>query len=400
MPKKYLKSSCKLLGWLLVRATSQALLIFLMAKALGATHYGQYIGIIAVASFLIPFAGLGLSNIVLRNSSKDTKNSGYYFATAFKLWALSSAICIVIAWIVAKILLPNSLPWISAFAVIAVEIISNSFSELYGRHVQAKHQISLFGLVNSGLPLVRLIVIGSLILFYDSFDVASALWAHALSGMVFTFIAWRFIPQNDGKTEPSEPISADSGIPFSLATFSARMQNEFNKPALAHIGFDVAGNYNIAQRINEMASIPLSALQEVLWPKLYSHENPLSRLVASGAFMLIIAGMTGGVLWMIAPAIPMFLGPDFAATTDVMRGLAWLPVLQVLRNLINFQIINKNYLKLLGWTYLIGALTSISGVYALVPTYGLMAAISITYATEAVMIVILLAGLYMGENGE
>ena len=178
------------------------------------------------------------------------------------------------------------------------------------------------------------------------------------------------------------------------------MQNEFNKPVLAHIGFDLAGNYNIAQRINEMASIPLSALQEVLWPRLYSHKNPLSRLKISGVFMLIIAGMTSCALWLIAPAIPLFLGPDFATATDVMRGLAWLPMLQVLRNLINFQIINKNYLKLLGWTYFIGALTSIVGVYALVPTYGLMAAISITYVTEVVMIVILVAGLYMGKNSE
>lgn len=116
--------------------------------------------------------------------------------------------------------------------------------------------------------------------------------------------------------------------------------------------------------------------------------------------MLITAGIISCTLWLIAPVIPMFLGPDFAATTDVMRGLAWLPMLQVLKNLINFQIINKNYLKLLGWTYLIGALTSIAGVYALVPTYGLMAAISITYVTEAVMIVILLVGLYMGKNSE
>ena len=400
MPREYLKKSSNLLAWLLIRAASQALLIVLMAKALGASNYGQYIGIIAVASFLTPFAGLGLSNIVLRNSSKDPKNSGYYFTEAFRVWVASSGICVVAAWIIAEALLPEPLPWLAAFIVIAVEVISSSFSELYARHVQAKNKISIFGLVNSGLPLVRLIFIGPIILFYDQFDVVSALLAHAASGIAFTWFLWRFIPRKELKSEPTQPITANSGIPFSLAIFSARMQNEFNKPVLAHIGFDLAGNYSIAQRINEMASIPLSALQEVLWPKLYSHENPLSRLIASGAFMLIIAGMTSGALWLIAPAIPLFLGPDFSATTEVMRGLAWLPILQVLRSLINFQIINKNYLKLLGWTYLIGALTSIAGVYTLVPIYGLIAAISITYATEAVMIVILLTGLYMGKNSE
>src|SRR3546814_15377469 len=75
-----------------------------------------------------------------------------------------------------------------------------------------------------------------------------------------------------------ESMLATSGLPFSMAAFATKLQAEFNKPILAHLGFDLAGSYNVAQRASDLASMPLSALQESLWPRLYAQQNPIRQL--------------------------------------------------------------------------------------------------------------------------
>lgn len=400
VPIQYLKSSGNLLGWLIARAAAQAVLTIVLARALGANSYGLYVGIIAVASFLSPFAGLGLSNIVLRNSSKDPKNIDFYFTKAFNILVLSSVFCVLLSWIIAKFLLPNSVPWIAVLAVIATEIVSSSLSELYARHMQAQNRVSFYGLVTIGLPLIRLICFGLLLLTINDLNVEYVLWTHAACGTLFTLIIWQFKPKHQDCLNPAEDMTIKAGLQFSLAMFSNRMQNEFNKPILSHISFGIAGNYNIAQRVNELASIPLVALQEALWPRLYSLNNPLARLISSGIFILFNACLISFIIWITAPFIPKLLGEGFNETANIMRYLAFLPIFQVLRSLINFQVINRNKMSLLGWTYIFGALTSIVLVYAMIPAYGLIGAVIAAYTAEAVMLVILLTGLYArSKNG-
>src|SRR3546814_18531870 len=82
---------------------------------------------------------------------------------------------------------------------------------------------------------------------------------------------------------------ATSGLPFSMAAFATKLQAEFNKPILAHLGFDLAGAYNVAQRASDLASMPLSALPESLWPRLYAQPNPLRQLCRTDPGLLTLA---------------------------------------------------------------------------------------------------------------
>ena len=59
-----------LLGWMMLRAAAQAGTVVLLARAMGATAYGQVVAILATASLVVSFAGLGLSHIVLRNAAR------------------------------------------------------------------------------------------------------------------------------------------------------------------------------------------------------------------------------------------------------------------------------------------------------------------------------------------
>lgn len=396
----YIKSSGTLLGWMAIRSIAQALLVVLMARTLGATQYGQYVGVLAIAAFLTPFAGLGLSSVLLRNGAKNPDLIDVYLTRSIRVWLVSSVACVLIAMILAKVLLPTQLPWIAAFSAITAEIIASSLTDLSARYLQAQHKTSAFGVINAGLIIFRLTIIGASLSIPTNTNIEWVLWAHTASSLSYAALLFWILPARSAEKETPELMTVTTGLPFSLAAFSVRVQGEFNKPVLAHLGFSMAGNYNAAQRVNDLVSIPLIALQEALWPKLYSHRNPKSYLWRSGIFIISVSIISSCTLWYTAPYLPLLLGDDFVDAANVMRSLAWLPILQVFRGLINFIAIHAGYMRLIGWAYVIGALSSIICVYALVPTNGMAGAVTATYITEVFMISILMIGIYLRKKHE
>src|SRR3546814_5642383 len=139
--------------------------------------------------------------------------------------------------------------------------------------------------------------------------------------------------------------------------------------------------------------MPLSALQESLWPRLYAQQNPIRQLCRTGLVLLTLALGCGVAIWMTAPLLPWLLGDSFLAARDVARGLAWLPFLQVLRGLLNFHVIHHGHMTSLGWAYAIGALVSITAVWLLFPRWGMNGAMAASYLSESAMIVTLMLGI-------
>ncbi len=392
-PGRLARHSGALLAWMLLRAGAQAATVLLLARALGATDYGQFVSIIAVASFISPFVGLGLSNIVLRNGAKEPTHLSFYLSRAVKWWSLTLFPGIALACAFAMLLLPPGLPYIATFAAIGGELAASSLTELRARHYQAEHRINAFGAINAGLPLARLAALLLLLAFDSNRQTQPVLWAYAASSVIYTLSLWLPIRTLHVKSEGVESIPALSGMSFSLANFAMRLQAEFNKPVLAHLGFNLTGAYNVAQRANDLASLPLSALQESMWPRLYAHQNPIQEFRRTGLLLLLLSLACSCGIWLVAPLLPYLLGSDFAHIVTIMRGLALLPLLQSLRALLNFQAIHHNRMKIIGLTYAIGAVVSVASVAVLIPTFGVNGAVAASYASELAMIVFMTAGM-------
>src|SRR5690606_33100786 len=128
------------------------------------------------------------------------------------------------------------------------------------------------------------------------------------------------------------------------------------KPLLAQTSYSYAGNLNIAQRVVDLATLPLFAIQEALWPRLFASDNHRRQLWISGALLLFAAIIAGGLLALSAPLLPAVLGPDFASTGMLIVWLSGLPALLALRNLINFHLIASGRTHLLTWIYLVSGL--------------------------------------------
>ena len=372
----------------------QATTVVFLARQLGAQPYGHFVAVVAVSSFFTPFVGLGLSHMLLRNAARDPAHAGNYLANALRWWLRTLLPCLAASVIVALWLLPERIALLALVVVAAAELSATSLSELCARHLQAQQRTHAFGAVNAGLPSVRL---AALCLLWGSMTdpgVTAVLWTYAASGLIYAVLLWlplRAAAKAADVVLP-EPMTARNGLPFSLAVFATKLQGEFNKPMLAQAGFGLAGSYNVAQRVVDMASLPVLALQEALWSRLYAQANPSQQLRRAGAALLVLALSVGSALWLVAPLLPVVFGSDFADAVVVLRLLAWLPMLQVLRALLNFHTIHHGRMQQIGWAYAIGSAVSVVSVAVLAPAHGLMGAVWAGYATETVMIVFLLQG--------
>lgn len=388
------RHGASLFVWMALRAVMQAATVLVLARQLGAQPYGQFVAVIAVVSFFTPFVGMGLSHMVLRNVARDPARESIYFGRAVRCWVCTLLPCTAVATVIAMLLLPSGLPLISIAVVTIAELAATSLTELRARHRQAQQKINIYGAINAGLPGIRLLVFGLLFLTGQDLDIEVVLWAYAISSLLYALLLWRPIPAEISfSDEPtSEPMTARNGLPFCLAAFAMKLQAEFNKPALAYTGFGLAGTYNIAQRAVEMASLPLLALQESLWPRLYAQQNPMQQMRRTGLVLFVLALVLGGVMWLAAPLLLCILGDSFSEAVEVLRALAWLPLLQVLRALLNFHAIHHGRMTSIGWIYAVGATVSVASVAIFVPMYGMAGAVVASYVAEVAIIFFLMRG--------
>lgn len=381
-----------LLGWMLLRAAAQAGTVVLLARVLAAQAYGEFVAVIAVASFAVPLVGLGLPNMVLRNVARDPLAASWYLKRAVTTWITTLLPLAAAAFGIALMLLPKGLPLAAMAAAICGELLASSLTELAARYRQAQHRYHAYGAINAGLPLLRLFALGLLVILSNGTDIASILWTFTAASLAYGMLLWPVVrvaaPVAAESAKEAMPVG--SGLPFSASALAMRLQSEFNKPVLAHAGFGLVGSYNVAQRAVDMASLPLQALQEALWPKLYAQANPLAQLRRTGAALLLMALALGTLVWLAAPLLPLLVGNAYEGAIRVLRMLAWLPLLQVVRALFNFHAIHHGYMQHISWACILGGSVSVCAVAALVPAHGMAGAAIASYLAEITMSLALL----------
>jgi O-antigen/teichoic acid export membrane protein len=393
----YIRSSATLTGWLVLRAGSQALTTFAIARSLGPNGYGTFVAYIAIASFFIPLAGFGIGNVILIRGAREPGNLPHLIGAAFGIWAGSTLLFGLAGLAVAFLSLPHTEHIALAACLVLSEIACSSLVELIARIEQSEHHIQRLGATFAGLAIGRMAG-AAVFLLLSSNDLATWMAIYTAGSIIFcTGLLHRFFRRH--RVCWPERIQwrlLGEGLPFGIGATSIRLQGEFNKPVLAQISFAATGNLNVAQRAIDVVSIPLTALQEALWPRLYAHPEPCRHLrIAAGIFGLAIA--LGVLLSVAAPLLPHLLGQGYAESATLVIWLAWLPCLQVVRNLVAALVIAKGRQQQLTLVYIVSAGIGIVVNLQLISRYALVGAVLAAYIVEFLTVVLLLA-LLVGRH--
>lgn len=388
-PGAYARDSLRIFGWLLLRTAVLAAMVLILARWLGAEGYGTFVSALAIASFFTPLANLGLGGVLLVRGARHPARLSAIQAQALRLWALSSSVCTLLATAAMAWSLPDRQPLWALALLAAAEVCATSWVELKTRIAQAQQQVQRFGAIQAGLPLARLVALvpamtlasATPVAWMIGYALASLLYAAALA------VVLRAQPDSDAPSNVSTSLApiprlVREGLPFAGGALALRLQSEFNKPVLAQIGYAEAGALGVAQRMVDLVALPLTALQEALWPRVFAASHPHQRLWRTGALLVLLALAGGVFVALVAPLLPWLLGEDYGQATLALVWLAGLPALQVLRNLSNAAILaqQRNHRMLL--VYATAATSGVVLTLLWVPSHGMAGAVWAMYGSE------------------
>ncbi|GAB1408464.1 hypothetical protein MASR1M8_23830 [Thermomonas brevis] len=402
-PGRFALNSANIAIWLGLRALALLGTTFILTRHLGAAHYGAFVALAAVGSFLIPLVGMGLQGPLLREVSRTPSHQAALLRHALRVWMITLPMALLLALVLTRWLLPEPMhSRLSAFAwVIGSDLVLLSLTELAGRAEQGAGRMRHYGALTGIAAGLRLAAACLLLLLAPAGDFTSWLWLYGGSGWLGVTVVLLFLRRTlrNGAVATNSTLQLREGIPFVIGSTSLRLQSEFNKPVLANINLTSSGVFNVAQRSLDILGLPLLAMQEALWPRVYRADHLREVVPLLVALALAALGL-GALAWLSAPLVPMVFGESFAATVPTLRWLALLPLLQLSRNVLNVWLTHQHRTRFIAIAYVVGGIAAILVTTLFVREWGLPGAVGAAYLVELVVIATLATGLLNREPAQ
>jgi O-antigen/teichoic acid export membrane protein len=319
------------------RLVIQAAYFIEIARSLGASNYGAFIGVVALVGVAYPFGALGGGNLLVKNVARDKTLFAAYWGRAIVVMAAASSALLVAVIFVSHVVLPASIPLRLVFLVAGSDLIGLNIVGICGQAFQAFERLNWTATINALISASRLT--GAVILIGINAHPSALQWGYVYfcSTTAVAVTASLLVRVKLGAPKFTWPRSAAElreGFYFSSSLSAQTIYNDIDKTMLARLStLDATGIYGAAYRLIDVSFAPISALLWSTYPNFFragakgiassfSYAKPLLlRALTYSTAVCAIVLLTAGI-------VPYILGPEYARTTEALRWLAPLPVLR------------------------------------------------------------------------
>jgi O-antigen/teichoic acid export membrane protein len=320
-----------------LRLLVQAAYFTIIARALGANHYGSFVGVAALVGIVYPFGTLGSGHLLVRSVARNKTEFPTAWGNALVTTAICSTLLIAFVLLISRALLPDTIPFRLVLSVAIADIPGISLITIAGQAFQSFEQIKWLALITLLISINRLL--GALVLVMLHNHPTALEWGYvylvttAATATISTAIT--FIRLGSPRLRLQRSFNALwHGFHFSVTLSAQTIYNDIDKTMLARFStLSATGIYGAAYRLIDVSFSPVLALLYSAYPDFFrkgsaginssfSYAKPLmSRAIAYAALI------TGGML-LCAGVVPYVLGPEYAETTAALRWLSPLPLLK------------------------------------------------------------------------
>jgi len=315
----------------------QAAYFTVIARSLGATHYGAFVGAVALVGIAFPFGMLGSGNLLVKNVSRDKSVFAKYWGQALLITLISTSVLFTAIVLLSQILLPASIPVALVILVSGADLFGLSLITLSAFAFQALEQFKWSATINVLVSAGRLI--GALVLVSMHRHPTALQWGHVYcfttAAVVVTSLT--LVTVKLGRPHFNLHRSAHElreGFYFSSSVSAQTIYNDIDKMMLARIGtLDATGIYGAAYRLVDVSFVPIASLLAAAYPSFFRKGadgisatlHYAKRLMMRG--MIYAALVTVGIL-LCGGLVPYVLGPEYERSVEALRWLAFIPVLK------------------------------------------------------------------------
>jgi O-antigen/teichoic acid export membrane protein len=320
-----------------VRFVSQVAYFVLVARTLGSSGYGTFVGATALVSIFVPFSSLGTGNLLVKNVSRDRNAFRIYWGNAVAVTASTGIVLFGLVMALSTFLLPPEIPPLLVALVCLSDLFFFSILNLCGQVFQATENMKGSAGVYVLFSLFRLAA--ALTLFFLFEDPTPLAWGGlylasgaASGGLCFLLVARGFgLPRLAFLKDRAE---FREGFHFSLTVSSQSVYNDIDKTMLARMqGVGAAGTYAAAYRFCDAAFMPVGAILYAAYSRFFLHgEKGIRGTLGYVRKILPVAGsysLAAGILLFFAgPWLPKLLGGKYSDSVEALRWLSLLPLLR------------------------------------------------------------------------
>jgi len=323
-----------------VRLVLQIVVFGIVAGSMGATQFGAFASVAALAAIFSSFSGWGADQLLLRRVGRAREELPKAMATSMAFVALSAPPLVLLATVVVPLAIDSSIPWQLVMFIAISDIGFARVSQIFGSCYQAVGRPMGTLRLSVGFATARVMVAFLWVAVARHHDALS--WSHyyfAISMLATVVSVWRVRRELGPPHWEVAWHEWRDGFHFALQTASQQAFGNTDKPVIAALSdLSVAGLYAAASRIVAAAGIPVSALLYSAYVRFFQVGVAGPRASARLAVRLLPVGVGLGALGtvailVLAPLAPRVLGHSYIGTDAALLLLAPLPVFRAVYSL-------------------------------------------------------------------
>ena len=329
--EKLARNTFWMLGGRGVRMVLQAVYFLLIARALGTAEYGAFVGAVALMAIAGPFSSWGTGYLLIKDVARDRRQFQRSWGRALCITTICSAALLCVIHLVSRLIFRGSVPATVLLMVGISELFLTNVINLVTQCFVAVEALHRTAEVNVIWSVAR--VCAAIILVASFRTPTAANWSvlYLLSSLVGTLYGVLRVTRELGLPSFSFQMHRSEwkeGFYFSIGLASQSIYNDVDKTMLVRLsGLEATGIYGAAYRIIDVMFAPVASLVYAAYARFFRHGADGLRATMGFARKLLryttVYGLvTTLILVLASPVMPVFLGPEFAATSSALRWLS------------------------------------------------------------------------------
>lgn len=399
--KKYFKNT----GWIVfakvITFAMSFLTIAIVARYLGPENYGKLSYAQSFVAIFSVFASLGINQIIYRELAAHPERESELLGTTLITQLVFGALTLLVS-VASAIYLNDDLILTWLICIIALNFIFQPFgvvAHYFNAQVMSRYPSYITIGLAFLIPILKLFVVflDQGILYFASIIVIEALLYSLFSLYIYIYIIKHSVFSWSFSYTTFTKLLKDSW-PLLLTGLSGYVYGRIDQVMIQQLLDSTSvGLYDAAVRLTEVWGFFPGILIISLFPAIINAKNTnyleyIKRLKILSFFTLIIAFCISSVVFLAASLVVAILfGPDFEASSSILRIYVWTLIGAIAVTLIQTYLISENRSKTILILTTVGAALNILLNWLWIPIYGVngaAAASIISYASIIMLFII------------
>lgn len=375
----------------LVSSVIQVIYFILLARMLGNEYYGLFEGTKSLWAMVFPFVGVGMSNVLIQNVTRDRDRFSQYWGDALLVSIVSVGIALVVIFPIAVLLLPASPPLFMLLLFLG-DLVGLKFCQLAGSTFIANNRVKEGAKLDLLYTFCKLIAVFLLPLFPENNRLITWGILYCFGSILPALVLLGLAQKNFGKPEFNiksfKTSQLSQGFFFSLSDSASSINGQIDSTMLVSLSTPTAaGVYGAGVRFIAMATLPILAVQAACYPRFFKHGEKGIKGSLDLVRQLLPFGLFYGVFALFALLafsswVPKILGEDFREASGVLIWLSPVILAFALQGLAADALTGAGFQRSRSFVQVAAAALNIGLNLYLIPKYSWQGAIWATLASE------------------